>query len=212
LRWRQLGPVLLVPTIATPLLLRVVPTHFLPVLVADYLAVHFAVYGVLIACGLLWLRRRQAAVRAGTSLPRLLAASAMVTLYAVGLLFWAIDSYFTSFMPSPGRVPLLAAMLAGTLAFFLSMEWLTRGEQAARGGYVAAEIAFIVSLAIAVALDFERLFFLIIIVPLIVFFFVIYGVLSGWVYRRTRHPLVAGIASAIAFAWAIGVTFPLLAG
>jgi len=212
LRWRQLAPVLLVPAIATPLLLRVVPTHFLPVLVADYLAVHFAVYGVLIACGLLWLRRRQAAVRAGTSLPRLLAASAMVTLYAVGLLFWAIDSYFTSFMPSPGRVPLLAAMLAGTLAFFLSMEWLTRGEQAARGGYVAAEIAFIVSLAIAVALDFERLFFLIIIVPLIVFFFVIYGVLSGWVYRRTRHPLVAGIASAIAFAWAIGVTFPLLAG
>ncbi len=212
LRWRQLAPVLLMPTIATPLLLRVVPTHFLPVLVADYLAVHFAVYGVLIACGLLWLRRGRVPVRAGTSLPRLLAASAAVTLYAVGLLFWAIDTNFTSFMPSPGRVPLLAAMLVGTLAFFLSMEWLTRGEQAARGGYAVAEIAFVVSLAIAVALDFERLFFLIIIVPLIVFFFVVYGLLSGWVYRGTRHPLVAGIASAIAFAWAIGVTFPLLAG
>ena len=93
------------PTIATPLLLRVLPTHFLPVLVADYLAVHFAVYGVLIACGLAWFRGRPAA--AGTSLPRLLAAAAAVTLYAVGLPFWAIDSYFTSFMPSPGRVPLL---------------------------------------------------------------------------------------------------------
>ncbi len=62
------------------------------------------------------------------------------------------------------------------------------------------------------ALDFERLFFLLIIVPLIVVFFAIYGVMSGWVYRSTRHPLVAGIATAIAFAWAIGVTFPLLAG
>jgi pimeloyl-ACP methyl ester carboxylesterase len=210
LRWRQLAIVLLVPTIATPLLLRVLPTHFLPVLVADYLAVHFAVYGVLVACGLAWFRGRSAA--AGTSLPLLLVAGAAVTLYAVGLPFWAIDSYFTSFMPSPGRVPLLAAMLIGTTAFFLSTEWLTRGEHAARGGYVAAEAAFIVSLAIAVALDFERLFFLIIIVPLIIVFFVVYGLISGLVYRRTRHPLVAGIASAIAFAWAIGVTFPLLAG
>nr|WP_294521997.1 alpha/beta fold hydrolase [uncultured Rhodopila sp.] len=210
LRWRQLAPVLLVPTIATPLLLRVLPTHFLPVLVADYLAVHFAVYGLLTACGLAVLRRR--AAQSGTSVPRLLAASAAVTFYAVGLLFWAIDSYFTSFLPSPGRGTLLAAMLIGTMAFFLSTEWLTRGEQAARGGYAAAKFAFIVSLAIAVALDFERLFFLIIIVPLIVVFFIVYGLFSDWVYRRTRHPLVAGIASAIAFAWAIGVTFPLLAG
>jgi hypothetical protein len=142
----------------------------------------------------------------------LLVGSAAVTLYAVGFLFWAIDSYVTSFLPSSGRGPLLAAMLIGTLAFFLSTEWLTRGERAARGGYVAAKLAFIVSLAIAVALDFERLFFLIIIVPLIVVFFVIYGLVSDWVYRSTRHPFVAGIATAIAFAWAIGVTFPLLAG
>jgi hypothetical protein len=49
-------------------------------------------------------------------------------------------------------------------------------------------------------------------VPLIVVFFVIYGLVSDWVYRSTLHPFVAGIATAIAFAWAIGVTFPLLAG
>jgi pimeloyl-ACP methyl ester carboxylesterase len=210
--WHQLAPVLLVPVIATPLLLRVLPTHFLPVLVADYLAVHFAVYGVLTACGLAWARRYATSAAPGVSLPALLAASTAVTLYSVGLLFWAIDSYVTSFLPSIQRGPLLAAMLIGTLAFFLSTEWLTRGERAARGGYAAAKLAFIVSLAIAVALDFERLFFLIIIVPLIVVFFVIYGLVSDWVYRRTRHPFVAGIATAIAFAWAIGVTFPLLAG
>lgn len=212
LGWRRLGPVLLVPAVATPLLLRVLPTHFLPVLVADYLAVHFAVYGLLTACGTMWVRRHLRRARTGTSLPRMLAACAFVTLYAVGLLFWAIDSYVTSFLPLPGRALLLAAMLIGTLAFFVSMEWLTRGEGAARGGYAAAELAFIVSLAIAVALDFQRLFFLLIIVPLIVVFFVIYGLVSGWVYRSTRHPLVAGFATAVAFAWAIAVTFPLLAG
>ena len=62
------------------------------------------------------------------------------------------------------------------------------------------------------ALDFERLFFLLIIVPVIVLFFLVYGLVSGWTYRRTGHPLVAGFANAVAFAWAIGVTFPLLAG
>lgn len=224
-RWRDLTPVLLGPAVATPLLLRVVPTHFLPVLVADYLSVHFAVYGLLTAAGLLWLRHRRlrAAAHAGsrpdplaeddgTSLPRLALASAAVTAYTVGLLFWAIDRYMTSFLPSAERLPLLAAMLAGTLAFFLSTEWLTRGAGAARGGYVAAKAAFILSIAVAVALDFERLFFLLIIVPLIVVFFIVYGLFSDWSYRRTRHPLVAGFATAVAFAWAIGVTFPLLAG
>ena len=212
LRWRQLAPALIVPAIVTPFLLRVLPTHFLPVLVADYLSVHFAVYGVLTAGCLLWLHRGRPPTPAGTSLPRLALASTAVTLYSAGLLFWAADSYFTSFVPSLARAPLLAVMLIGTLSFFLTTEWLTRGEGATRGGYIAAKCAFIVSLAIAVALDFERLFFLIIIVPLILVFFVIYGLVSDWAYRRTRHPLVAGIATAIAFAWAIGVTFPLLAG
>jgi hypothetical protein len=46
----------------------------------------------------------------------------------------------------------------------------------------------------------------------IVLFFVVHGLFSRWSYRRTGHPLVAGLANAVAFAWALGVTFPLLAG
>jgi hypothetical protein len=42
-------------------------------------------------------------------------------------------------------------------------------------------------------------------------FFLIYGLFSAWAYRRTGHPFVAGIANAFAFAWAIAVTFPLVA-
>ena len=62
------------------------------------------------------------------------------------------------------------------------------------------------------ALDFRHLFFLIIIVPIIVLFFVVYGLFSAWTYRSTGHPWVAGVANALAFAWAIGVTFPQVAG
>jgi hypothetical protein len=86
------------------------------------------------------------------------------------------------------------------------------GRPAARGAYLATKIAFLLSLAIAVALDFERLFFLVIIIPVIVLFFLVYGLFSSWAYRRTGHPFVGGIANAVAFVWAISVTFPLLAG
>jgi len=124
---------------------------------------------------------------------------------------WPLNRFFTSFLPGPERYLLILAMLAGTLLYFLSDEWLTRGQTAARGAYVVSKIAFVISLAIAIALDFERLFFLIIIVPVIVLFFLVYGLFSTWVYRSTGHPFVAAIANAVAFAWAIGVTFPLLA-
>ena len=209
LGWRRLWMPLLVPMIATPLLLRVLPTHFLPILVGDYIAAHFALYGLITAACLLRLRARRPA-RAATG-PVLAAAAAAVAFGFIGFV-WPIDAFVTSFLPGPERVLLIVAMLVGTLAYFLADEWLTRGPGAARGGYAASKLAFVVSLAIAVSLDFERLFFLIIIVPVIVLFFLVYGLFSTWIYRSTGHPLVAAIANAIAFAWAIGVTFPLLAG
>ena len=123
---------------------------------------------------------------------------------------WPIDAYVTSFVPNTTRTFLFIVMVAGTLCYFLSDEWLTRGQGAAPGAFVASKLIFLASLAIAVALDFQRLFFLLIIVPVIVCFFLLYGLLSQWAYRRTGHPFVAGIANAIAFAWAIAVTFPVL--
>lgn len=116
-----------------------------------------------------------------------------------------------NFRPAAQRLPLVIAMLAGTLPYFLADEWLTRGENAPRGAYALTKICFLVSLAIAVALNLEKLFFLIIIVPAILIFFVVYGVFSGWAYKRVRHPFAGAIANAISFAWAIAVTFPVLA-
>ena len=213
LAWRQLWPLVLAPMLLTPLVLRVVPTHFLPVLVADYLAVHFAVYGALTAAALWWQRRgdpRPAATN--VSHPALIAAALAIIAYAALAIGWPIDRFVTSFVPGPGRGLLVLATGVGTLSFFLADEWLTRGRSAGRGAYAASKLAFLASLGIAVALDFERLFFLLIIVPVIVIFFVVHGLFSAWAYRRTGHPWAAGIANAVVFAWAIGVTFPLLAG
>lgn len=213
LPWPSLWPLLLGPMLATPLLLRMLPTHFLPVLVADYLAVHFAVYGLLTAAALWWWQRRTPQVGPGqVSRPALIGAALAIICYAALGIGWPIDTYVTSFVPGPGRGVLVLATALGTCCYFLADEWLTRGPGAARGAYAVSKLAFLASLAIAVMLDFEGLFFLLIIVPVIVLFFVVHGLFSAWAYRRTGHPWVAGLANAVVFAWAIGVTFPLLAG
>ncbi|MEM1382678.1 MAG: alpha/beta fold hydrolase [Pseudomonadota bacterium] len=204
--WRLFG-VAAVPAFATPLLLHLVEVDFLPVVVGDYLTVHFALYGALTAAGL-WLT--------GAARPRLenplalLAAAALMLLWTLGALGLAIDTLFTSFIPVGTRWVLVAAMICGTIPYFLADEWLTRGTTAPLGAYALTKGFFLLSLAIAVVLDLRALFFLIMIVPLMLIFFVIYGLFSRWANRSTRHPFAGGLANAVAFAYAIAVTFPLL--
>jgi hypothetical protein len=69
---------------------------------------------------------------------------------------------------------------------------------------------FIASLVLAVALDLQRLFFLIIIIPAILVMFVAYGLFSRWSFRATGSPWPGALATACAFAWGIAVTFPAI--
>jgi hypothetical protein len=208
LRWRLLLPVAIAPAILTPLILWALPTSFLPLLLGDYLVVHFAVYGLLTAAGL-WLAGGWRP--ASWSWRKLALAAALVAAYGLLVLGVPVDRYLSSFLPTEQRVPLILAMLAGTLPYFAADEWLTRGAASPLGGYALTKLCFLASLALAIALDLERLFFLIIIVPAILLLFLVYGLLAGWAYQRTGHPLVGGIANALVFAWAIAVTFPVVA-
>ena len=283
LPWRRLLPVAIAPAILTPLILWKMPTNFLPILLGDYITIHFAVYGLLTLAGL-WIvtrgtpkqgkgsprpdfavatwaqmpyakettliappssnlmlpaptagvplrtneivatteRNRSLTLTADTpaaplppirkalSYKKFILATLLVAAYSIFAFGLPLDRYVLSFSPIPQRVPLILAVLAGTLPFFLADEWLTRGQGAARASYPITKLLFLISLAIAVALNFKKLFFLILIIPIILIFFIIYGFFSGWVNRRTGNPLVGGAANALAFAWAIAVTFPML--
>jgi hypothetical protein len=209
LAWRRLLPVAIAPAVLTPLILWRLPTSFLPILLGDYLVVHFAVYGLLTAIGL-WLA---GGWRGGPwSWSRLAIATALVAAYGIIVLGVPVDRYLSSFLPTEARLPLILALTAGTLPYFAADEWLTRGARAPWGGYAVTKLCFLLSLALAIALNVERLFFLIIIVPAILLLFLVYGLLAGWAYERTHHPLVGGLANAMVFAWAIAVTFPVVAG
>ncbi|MEJ2539017.1 MAG: alpha/beta hydrolase [Gemmatimonadota bacterium] len=217
--WRRLLLVSGLPALLTPLLLRVVPTGFLPVVVGDYVAVHFFTYGLLSGVLLWWTGGRpalgsllDAVPGGGRSLGTILAGAGLMVAFFLVAVAWPLDRFFTAFIPVAERWPLLLAVLAGTLPYFVVDEWLTRGPRARRGAYPFTKLLFLLSLGLAVALDFQDLFFLVLIIPLILVFFGIHGLLSRWAYRATGSPLVAGLGNAVAFAWALAVTFPLYAG
>jgi len=209
-RWRGSAPITLLPALITPLVLWPVPSDFLPILLGDYLVLHFSVYGLLTIAGLLWLGRRPPRIASGR-FAALCIGTVFTTAYALLAVGVPLDHYVLNVRPPPVRLPLMAAMSAGTLIYFLADEWLTRDPGAAPGSYFVSKFAFLLSLMAAIALNPHRLFFLAIIVPAILLLFVIYGLFSRWVYRRTGHPAVAAIGNALAFGCFIAVTFPLVA-
>lgn len=219
LGWRRLLPVAILPAVLTPPILRFVPSDYLPILLGDYLALHFGVYGLvtLAALGFSVRRRDPGAVSGGLAAtpgrvlwPGLvigtLASAAYLTL-AVAL---PLDRYVTAFLPGAGRGWLILGILPGTLAYFAADGWLTHGPGSPRVAPLLTRGLFLLSLLGAVALNLSQLFFLIIIIPAILVFFLLYGLVGGWIYRRTRHPLVGALAIGLAFAWSIAVTFPVV--
>ncbi|MGJ4929411.1 alpha/beta fold hydrolase [Bradyrhizobium sp. HKCCYLRH3095] len=191
----------LVPAVLTPIVLRFVDTRFLPVLVADYLAVHLFVYGAL---SLLLLRLQ------GARFGRVAWIAALaLALYGIAGFGGALDRYVASFMPIAARLPIIAAIAVGAVPYMLADSIANQGGHAALWRTLWLRTAFLASLSGAVALDLKRLFFLLIIIPVIVLFFIVFGLIGGCVGRRTCSPLAEGIGLGLILAWSLGVSFPM---
>jgi hypothetical protein len=203
--------VAVLPALLTPVLLWKLPTGFLPLLLGDYLALHFGLYGLLTLVGIAYLRRHTLPrARAATATGALLLAALAMIAYSLLSIGLALDSFVFAFLPGPRRWPMVAALAAGTLPYFVADESLTRRYAYGHGAYAATKVLFLLSLLFAVALNLEKLFFLVIIVPAILLLFGVYGLFSAWVFQRTRSPMVAAIANAVLFAWFIAVVFPMV--
>jgi hypothetical protein len=122
-----------------------------------------------------------------------------------------LDRYVASFLPVAGRIPVVLAMAAGAVPFLLADAVLTEGGRAPLWRVLAVRCLALASLGLAVALNFERLFFLLIILPVIVVFFLLFGTVGGWVGRATWRPAVAGAGLGLFLGWALAVTFPMFA-
>lgn len=209
LSWRQLAPRTIAPALLTPLLLWKVPTDFMPILLGDYLTLHLGIYGLLTTAGL-WIGGASTGSISGRPLAPVIACGGAVAAYYIVALGVPLDAYVVSFAPTAQRATLLVPIFIGCALYFLSDEWLTRGPDAAVGGYVFSKFCFIASLGIAVALNPRRLFFLIIIAIVVVILLAVYGLVGRWIYARTRDPRPGAIGAAFGLAWAIAVCFPIV--
>jgi hypothetical protein len=191
----------LLPAIVTPLLLAPFDTRFLPVLVADYLALHLLAYGLIVFV-VLW--------QAGVRLGRLAWLSGLaLAVYGIFIFGGALDRYVASFMPTSARVPIILAIAIGAVPFMIADSLLAKAGGGRLWRILVARAAFLGSLVFATVLDLERLFFLLIILPVIVIFYLVFGTMGGWVRRRTGAPFAAGLGMGLTLAWALGVSFPL---
>lgn len=199
---KHFGAALVVPAVAAPLIATQIPLTILPVLVADYLMLHLLIYGAL-QLGLLWYFGKS--IRGETVRP--LAALAFVA-WGLGVFGLALDHYGASFLPNFMRLGIIAVLALGTVPFLVSDAMITDPASSPAWRRVVARLVLIASLVLAVAIKPSELFFLVIILPVILLFFVVYGTMGRWIAARSG-PLSAGLASGLILAWALGVSFPL---
>ena len=196
----QIATVLALPMVIAPIVAVPLTPDFLPVLVADYLGLHLFVFGA-IQLGFLWFWKVRPDAMSWTAVALLLVWCALFGFF--------LDRYAANFWPTLDRLWIIAALTMGAVPYMLADTLLT--AQAGIAKRLLVRTAFLVSLGIAVALDFSGLFFLIMIAPVLVLFYLVFGTMGRDVALRSG-PLAPGLALGLVLAWALGVSFPLFSG
>ena len=129
-------------------------------------------------------------------------------LWGLGVFGLALDRYGANFLPTVERGWIIAALILGAVPFMLADALVSGAGHGTWARRILVRLGFIASLGIAVALDPERLFFLVMIAPVILLFYVIHGLMGRWVARRSGAA-AAGLGLGLVLAWALGVSFPL---
>lgn len=196
----QLALAVLVPAVAAPLLAVLLRLQTLPVLVADHLAVHLLIYGAL-QLAILW----RCGLRPG---PLSWPAAGVLLVWGLGVFGLALDRYGANFLPNAERAWIIAALTLGAVPFMLADALISGAGHGTWPRRILVRLGFLASLGIAIALDPERLFFLVMIAPVILLFYVVHGLMGRWVARRSGAA-AAGLGLGLVLAWALGVSFPL---
>lgn len=194
---KRLAIVLIAPAVIAPLVAVPLDVGFLPVLVADYLMLQLLVFG---AIQLVLLRLWNAPVGPMSWL----GFGFLLTWSA--LFGFALDRYAANFRPTSERLWIIGAMITGALPYMLADSMLT--ANAGFGRRFAIRTSFLLSLGFAVWLDFQGLFFLIMIAPVLILFYLVFGTMGHATAKRSG-PLAAGLALGLVLAWALGVSFPV---
>ncbi len=193
-----------VPMLAAPLIAHALHLRFLPVLVADYLMLHLAVFGIIqlvvLGWGRGWVRPAFGRVQA--------MCVALLVVWGIAVFGLFLDRYAASFMPTAQRLLIIGVLALGTVPFMVADAFATGGGRGRLWRRVLSRVAVLVSLMLAALSDPQELGFILIIFPVLVLFFAVYGSMGRWLAQRAGA-LAAGLGLGIVLAWSLGVSFPL---
>lgn len=192
----------LVPAVAAPLLIAPFYQNFLPVLVADYLMLHLALFGAL----------QLALLGQWSGMRWHLPSLAILALVFWGIVIFglALDRYAASFWPTAQRLPIIAALSLGTIPFMIADSYVTGAGRGPLWRRFVARFLVFISLGIAAVIDPQSLTFVLIVLPVFLLFFLVHGLMGRWIARRSGA-VAAGIGLGLCLAWALGVSFPMFA-
>ena len=197
---RRLRLAIFLPAIFTPLVVTSVYVNFMPVLVADYLMIHMALYGVLQITLLgVW--------------PSVLArpswlALCVILVWGIVLFGFASDRYAASFFPTPQRIFIILALTIGTIPVMIADAYATNAGYGSIWARIFSRVALISSLVAAAIINPYELTFIILVLPVLILFFLVHGAMGRWIGQRAGANS-AGLGLGICLAWALGVSFPL---
>jgi hypothetical protein len=199
----------LLPALITPVVLWGASLPFLPVILADYLALHLALYGGL-AIAILLITGHGSVI---FPTPRRVLRSLWIGIgfgaVALGLMGLYLDRYVGSFWAGGARLLPFVMILIGALPAMIADAALISAARAPIWKRILVRFAFLASLGLAVALDFDRMLFLILILPVILLFYASFGFVYGRLGRGQAAVLGMGLALGLSLAWALAASFPL---
>jgi pimeloyl-ACP methyl ester carboxylesterase len=201
-----------VPALLTPLVLRLVSplTEFIPLLVADYLAVYFFLAGIGTLILLRWRGLLERRVWRGWIKPGCVGAGLVLFGYIVLAVFIPGDLTWASMMPTGQRVLWFLALSLLCFPYFLADTSLTyaRGRGQTLWRFLLTKVIFLGSMMLALQLS-PGLFFILLLLPFLLLAWAMFGVYATRATARLGSPVPGAIAMALAFAWFMASLFPL---
>lgn len=197
--WRM-WLVQLLPAIATPLVLAIMPVNWVPILVGGYVTMFFAIYGVfqfLAARGFGVIRSPVEYFRAEQ-----IGLGVAIGVWILVLLGGIAHISYLNFLPTTARLLWIAVFIGMMFIFFMADVSVNRGAW----GTVAARILFIAALFAGTLLRSDAGFVLLIL-PLFVIFFGVMA-LTALAVRGRVAVVTLAIASALVFGWMLGIALP----
>ena len=128
--------------------------------------------------------------------------------FFLGLFGYFIDNYISTFIGDGGRIYIFGLLLVPCLCFSLSFQKIYQVKN--HWLYVnLIKLSIVVSLGIAVFLNFDDLFLLSYAILLLLLYWILFGFLSSLFNRRHFNLLSNSFSNGIVLAWTLSTTLPL---